>query len=317
MSELRQAAQAVVDRWDTPLWKDAPHTAEFIDRLRAALAAPPMSKREQFEAYFAGRKSRGAKGREKMFARLPTDDTYADDSTQRHWWTWQNAIAERERFEININESVRVKLTELGRRALERQHAEFLASTRAERPAYEPPEEDAEGWSEWQLWCLMQDLGHHCGLGRPLPFETTIQVAARPRSGQAASGCDQGARSDVQDARAVIEQCRDALAEEMAAWDIDPKISHVLEAHAACERWLAGQPEAPTAAPLPKGWNVIRKDDPLKTLIVIAPNGYSAVTTAVSRNPENVLRMLVEDIAHPPARSGAGSEEAQPDRSET
>lgn len=38
MSELRQAAQAVVDRWDTPLWKDAPHTAEFIDRLRAALA---------------------------------------------------------------------------------------------------------------------------------------------------------------------------------------------------------------------------------------------------------------------------------------
>lgn len=38
MSELRQAAQAVVDRWDTPLWKDAPRTAEFIDRLRAALA---------------------------------------------------------------------------------------------------------------------------------------------------------------------------------------------------------------------------------------------------------------------------------------
>ena len=34
---LREAAQAVVDRWDTPLWKDAPATAEYINRLRALL----------------------------------------------------------------------------------------------------------------------------------------------------------------------------------------------------------------------------------------------------------------------------------------
>lgn len=37
---LREAAQAVVDRWDSPKWKDEPHTAVFIVRLRAALAAP-------------------------------------------------------------------------------------------------------------------------------------------------------------------------------------------------------------------------------------------------------------------------------------
>lgn len=36
---LRTAAQDVVDRWDTPLWKDAPATAEYIGMLRAALAA--------------------------------------------------------------------------------------------------------------------------------------------------------------------------------------------------------------------------------------------------------------------------------------
>lgn len=36
---LAQAAQAVVDRWDTPLWKDVPATAEYIARLRAALSA--------------------------------------------------------------------------------------------------------------------------------------------------------------------------------------------------------------------------------------------------------------------------------------
>jgi hypothetical protein len=42
---LIAAAQAVVDRWDTPAWKDVEHTAVFINRLRAALstaaAQPP------------------------------------------------------------------------------------------------------------------------------------------------------------------------------------------------------------------------------------------------------------------------------------
>jgi len=35
--QLRAAAQDVVDRWDTPFWKDVPATANFINRLRAAL----------------------------------------------------------------------------------------------------------------------------------------------------------------------------------------------------------------------------------------------------------------------------------------
>ncbi len=34
---LRAAAQAVIDRWDTPHWKAVPATAEYIGRLRAAL----------------------------------------------------------------------------------------------------------------------------------------------------------------------------------------------------------------------------------------------------------------------------------------
>lgn len=37
--EMIAAARAVVERWDTPLWKDAPATAGFINRLRDAL--PP------------------------------------------------------------------------------------------------------------------------------------------------------------------------------------------------------------------------------------------------------------------------------------
>ncbi len=37
-ARMRTAAQAVVDRWETPLWKDAEPTAEVIYRLRDILA---------------------------------------------------------------------------------------------------------------------------------------------------------------------------------------------------------------------------------------------------------------------------------------
>ena len=46
-ADLRTAAQAVVDRWDTPLWKDVPATAEYIGRLRAALAAGQATAAQQ------------------------------------------------------------------------------------------------------------------------------------------------------------------------------------------------------------------------------------------------------------------------------
>lgn len=37
-AELLEAAKAVVERWDSPNWKVAEHTATFIHRLRAAIA---------------------------------------------------------------------------------------------------------------------------------------------------------------------------------------------------------------------------------------------------------------------------------------
>ena len=36
---LREAAQSAIDRWETPLWKDAEPTAKAIYRLRDALEA--------------------------------------------------------------------------------------------------------------------------------------------------------------------------------------------------------------------------------------------------------------------------------------
>jgi len=37
IERLRGAAQALIDRWETPLWKDVPATAVFIANLKAAL----------------------------------------------------------------------------------------------------------------------------------------------------------------------------------------------------------------------------------------------------------------------------------------
>ncbi len=45
-------------------------------------------------------------------------------------------------------------------------------------------------------------------------------------------------------ADALIKECRDALAEELAAWEIDPPLHHVKQAHDKCVAWLAAQPPA-------------------------------------------------------------------------
>jgi hypothetical protein len=82
-------------------------------------------------------------------------------------------------IDFNINQKVRVKLTNKGRAELQRQRDELnrpYVLIGREPPFGGPPFiEDAEGWSEWQLWCLMENLGHLCSIGSSGPFETGIQ----------------------------------------------------------------------------------------------------------------------------------------------
>jgi len=40
MTTLRQAAIAVIERWDAPMWRDTPSTARYMKDLREALEAP-------------------------------------------------------------------------------------------------------------------------------------------------------------------------------------------------------------------------------------------------------------------------------------
>jgi repressor LexA len=71
-------------------------------------------------------------------------------------------------MEINLNDKVRVKLNDLGR--------EIHKKENDDHPEYQPPEEDENGWSEWQLWTLMRTFGPHMNLGVKVPFETTIEL---------------------------------------------------------------------------------------------------------------------------------------------
>ena len=81
---------------------------------------------------------------------------------------------------FNVNEYVRVQLTDHGRE-LHRQNYDIQMEKL--RPAYDwnpweykPVEEDANGWSEWQLWVLMQEFGPHIHNGCKMPYKTILQV---------------------------------------------------------------------------------------------------------------------------------------------
>ena len=79
--------------------------------------------------------------------------------------------------EFNINDHVYVKLTEFGHECLRKNHEALWADSRIVNvPAYTPPQEDGCGWSRWQLWKLMQELGPYITLGEQTPFDTTIRI---------------------------------------------------------------------------------------------------------------------------------------------
>ena len=78
---------------------------------------------------------------------------------------------------FNINNIVKVKLTEHGKKMLERDHNEFWGSRGIlDKFPYQPPKEDKDGYVKFQLWNLMDKLGKYCGLGCAMPFDTVILI---------------------------------------------------------------------------------------------------------------------------------------------
>jgi len=80
--------------------------------------------------------------------------------------------------EFNTNDYVWVKLTDLGKKVDRDNHDAFLACTGLRYP-YQPPAEDEDGWSKWQLWHLAHIFGAYHGMGGPLPHKTTIRFAKK------------------------------------------------------------------------------------------------------------------------------------------
>jgi hypothetical protein len=82
--------------------------------------------------------------------------------------------------DINLNDKVRVRLTDRGRAHHAKRYEELFAR-HADRYPYSPPAVDAEGWSEFQFWELFQVFGAVVGMGMAVPFETTVRVAPPPQ----------------------------------------------------------------------------------------------------------------------------------------
>jgi hypothetical protein len=74
---------------------------------------------------------------------------------------------------VNMNDRVRIRLTDDGRRILADRRIHRVL---AHQPTEEVVQEDENGWSYWQVWVLMQTFGqklHHSS--DQMPFEMGIE----------------------------------------------------------------------------------------------------------------------------------------------
>ena len=75
---------------------------------------------------------------------------------------------------VNINDKVQVKLTDFGREVHRQDHEFYCADMGIPYPALEV---DADGFSSFHHWELMQIFGRHLFNGATdLPFETEIRI---------------------------------------------------------------------------------------------------------------------------------------------
>lgn len=85
-------------------------------------------------------------------------------------------MKEFEGIKFNINNYVKVKLTEKGKKVLKKQHDELEKLCKSIGKFHEP-ETDENGYTKFQLWDLMRTFGSYIGLGmNDLCFETTIII---------------------------------------------------------------------------------------------------------------------------------------------
>jgi hypothetical protein len=76
---------------------------------------------------------------------------------------------------FNVNEYIKVRLTDRGRKLHKDQHDRTYPGFLAKKYPYQPPQEDKDGWSRWQAWHFMASFGAYMGCGSDLCCETEIK----------------------------------------------------------------------------------------------------------------------------------------------
>jgi len=82
-------------------------------------------------------------------------------------------------MKINLNDTVKIRLTNAGRKFLLDQHTAWCMTlsptTRENQLAFNPlPKEDDDGYSKWQMQCLFSTFGSNISMCLPLLFDTNI-----------------------------------------------------------------------------------------------------------------------------------------------
>lgn len=79
-------------------------------------------------------------------------------------------------MKFNINNIVRIKLTRRGEEILRKQFNELAARYPASFGEYVLPKKDSRGFTEFQMWEVMNKFGQDTFNGSDLAFETTIEI---------------------------------------------------------------------------------------------------------------------------------------------
>ena len=80
-------------------------------------------------------------------------------------------------YKFNMNNSVKVKLNDIGHAELKRQHDALYSEMNIDRE-YVERSIDSDGYSSFQMHDLMNTFGHMMVMGCKTPFETlSIKVA--------------------------------------------------------------------------------------------------------------------------------------------
>ena len=106
-----------------------------------------------------------------------------------HYETTENEMecipsAQPEPIRINLNEPIKVKLTDWGKEIYYHQYdrTNQIAGREICKPRF--PREDENGYTEFQLWCFIELYGMHMGMALPNVIEPLEIVYERRQGGQ-------------------------------------------------------------------------------------------------------------------------------------